>query len=95
MASRIIFEHGTFRTEDQLSNKYTIKLFIFLSSGDFDDIVANAVGVVPVFITSEDVKLTGDAESSIAGRSLVIHEQADDSRLKCCIITVDYIPPKN
>ena len=65
-----------------------------LSSGDFDDIVANAVGVVPVFITSEDVKLTGDAESSIAGRSLVIHEQSDDSRLKCCIIAVDYIPPK-
>ena len=44
--------------------------------------------------TTDEVKLTGDAESSAAGRSLVIHEQSDDSRLKCCIIAVDYIPPK-
>ena len=45
------------------------------------------------------MKLTGDAEYSVAGRSIVIHENADDlgangdTRLKCCTINVDYIPP--
>merc|ERR1711997_1276156 len=64
--------------------------------GDLDDIVVNAVGVAPYMYTTDEVKLTGDAESSAAGRSLVIHEdhKTNDARLKCCTIIADYIPPK-
>merc|ERR1712008_273613 len=44
---------------------------------------------------TDTVKLTGDAEDSVAGRSIVIYENAGDlgARLKCCNIRVDYIPP--
>ena len=61
---------------------------------DLGNIAADPGGNSVVNIVDTQVKLTGDAEDSVAGRSMVIYENADDgSRLKCCTIRVDYIPP--
>ena len=61
---------------------------------DLGNIAADPGGNSVVNIVDTQVKLTGDAEDSVAGRSIVIYENEDDgSRLKCCTIRVDYIPP--
>ena len=58
------------------------------------NIAADPGGNSVVNIVDNQVKLTGDAEDSVAGRSMVIYEnEGDGSRLKCCTIRVDYIPP--
>merc|ERR1712156_238714 len=69
--------------------------------GDLGNIVANDNGDSVVFIADNQVKLTGEDEFSVAGRSIVIHEKEDDlgasgdpsgaagARLKCCIIIMD------
>ena len=61
---------------------------------DLGNIAADPGGNSVILIT-DTVKLTGDAEDSVAGRSIVIYENAGDlgARLKCCNIRVDYIPP--
>ena len=46
--------------------------------GDLGNIDADPEGNSVVFIADTQVKLTGDAEYSVAGRSIVIHENADD-----------------
>merc|ERR1740129_81265 len=46
--------------------------------GDLGNIAADPEGNSVVFIADTQVKLTGDAEYSVAGRSIVIHENADD-----------------
>merc|ERR1711997_1094404 len=45
--------------------------------GDLGNIVANDNGDSVVFIADNQVKLTGEAEFSVAGRSIVIHEKED------------------
>ena len=73
--------------------------------GDLGNINVGSNGESIVFISDNQVKLTGEPEFSVAGRSIVIHENEDDlgasgdasgnagARLKCCVIVMDTIPP--
>merc|ERR1712241_478449 len=73
--------------------------------GDLGNINVGSNGESIVFISDNQVKLTGGPEFSVAGRSIVIHENEDDlgasgdasgnagARLKCCVIVMDTIPP--
>ena len=70
--------------------------------GDLGNIDANSDGESIIFKSGNE-RLTGDPEFSIAGRSIVIHENEDDlvtspsgnagARLKCCIIVMDTVLP--
>ncbi len=45
---------------------------------DLGNIAADPEGNAVVFIADTEVKLTGNAEDSVAGRSIVIYENADN-----------------
>ena len=65
--------------------------------GDLGNIHVDSDGHFEVFKIDNQVRLTGDPEFSVAGRSIVIHELEDNfegasgnagARLKCCVITL-------